>query len=72
MTVKTIYREVDINIDLSDFTDQELLEELSLRGIVNIDSIRNDVNQIYEKRRLELDYNSELSILIYKTLGKII
>ena len=72
MTSKTVYKEIDIDIDLRDFEDEELLAELKTRGIFNIDSVTDDLEEIYQKLRLGLDYNKELSDLIYKTLGRIV
>lgn len=72
MTSKTVYKEIDIDVDLGDFEDEELLEELKVRGIINIDSVTNELEEIYQKRRLGLNYEQELDKLIYKILGKII
>lgn len=72
MTSKTIYKEVDIDIDLGDFEDEELLEELKVRGIINVDSVTPALEEIYQKRRLGINYEQELDKLIYKILGKII
>jgi uncharacterized protein with ACT and thioredoxin-like domain len=72
MTSKIVYKEVDIHIDLEDFTDEELLEELKNRGVVCDDSITDELSEIYDKKRLGQDYEKILSDLIYKILGKII
>lgn len=71
MMTKTIYREIDIDIDLSDFSDEELLEELRNRGIVNIDSVTENLEEIYQKKRLNKNYEKDLDKLIYKILGRI-
>lgn len=72
MTSKTIYKEVDIDVDLGDFEDEELLEELKVRGIINVDSVTPALEEIYQKRRLGQDYEQDLDKLIYKILGRII
>jgi SepF-like predicted cell division protein (DUF552 family) len=73
---KTIYKEVEVDVDLSDFETDELLEELESRGRkakVETPSDGKEVLQsIYEKRRLGQDYQTELETLIYLGLGRII
>jgi hypothetical protein len=69
---KTIYKEVEVDVDLSDFETDDLIEELDSRGHM-VDSDGKEVLQaIYEKRRLGQDYQTELEALIYLGLGKII
>jgi len=69
---KTIYTEVDV--DLSDFDTDDLIEELESRvGGNGVFSDGNNILQvIYEKRRLGQVYQIELDQLIYMSLGKII
>lgn len=70
----TIYKEVEIDVDLSDFDDDDLIQELEDRGKM-VDggdtSSGTLVKQIYEKRKLGQDYEEELKQLIYNVLGKI-
>jgi len=70
-----VYKEVEVDVDLSDFDDNELIEELANRGH-NFDIHGPNppelVTKIYENRRLGKDYQQELDELIYATLGKII
>lgn len=56
MISKTIYQEVavDVNLDLSDFDDEELIEELEDRGLEVMD--KNDSGAISEAARDEI-YN---------------
>jgi len=72
MGYKTITAEVDV--DLSDFDTEELIEELELRDSLPSDnSINSLVEQIWMKRRMgNNDYQTELDKLIYKVLGKIV
>jgi hypothetical protein len=71
---KTIYTEVEVDVDLGDFETDDLIEELESRGAGATDyGDGKDVLQaIYEKRRLGQDYQFELDALIYLGLGRII
>lgn len=62
-----------IDIDMSEFSDDELLEEITLRGLNETVSKENDLlEKIYNLRRLNLDYQNELDELILNTLGRIL
>lgn len=71
---KTIYTEVEVDVNLSDFDTDDLIEELESRGSGSTaygdgtDVLRT----IYEKRRLGVDYQSELDQLIWMGLGKVL
>jgi hypothetical protein len=71
---KTIYTEVEVDVDLSDFDTDDLIEELESRGsgVTNYGDGKDILNAIYEKRRLGKDYQEELEQLIYLGLGKIV
>ena len=71
---KTIYTEVEVDVDLSDFDTDDLIEELESRGAGATDygDGKEILNAIYEKRRLGQDYQPELDKLIYAGLGKIV
>lgn len=76
MTYKTIYTEVEVDVDLSEFDTDDLIEELESRGSLmaqgNPDA-KELVEAIWLKRRMgNHDYQTELDQLIYKVLGKII
>lgn len=62
--------DVDIDVDLSDFDDDELLEELANRNISQ-SSVHELLETIYHKRRLSQDFDKELSELIYSVIGRI-
>lgn len=74
MTRKTVYTEVEVDVDISDFDTDDLIEELESRGEIVGDKSDNGVlvNTIYEKRRLGKDYQRELDDLIYQVTGKIL
>jgi hypothetical protein len=64
---------VEVEVDLSDFDTEELLKELELRGTENTGFAYEElVRKIYEKRRLNKDYQKELDELIYSAIGKIL
>ncbi len=74
MTRRTVYTEVEVDIEMSDFDTDDLIEELESRGEIVGDKSDNGVlvNTIYEKRRLGQDYQRELDDLIYQVTGKIL
>lgn len=71
---KTIYTEVEVDVDLSEFDTDDLIEELESRGTgAGGFGDGNEILQaIYEKRRLGQDYQTELEQLIWLGLGKVI
>ena len=74
MTYVTVSTEVEV--DLSEFDTDELIEELADRGVR--DSVSGEtkfsdiIDAIYQKRRLGKDYQAELDQLIYNVLGRIV
>ena len=71
---KTIYTEVEVGVDLSEFDTDDLIEELESRGAGTTDygDGKDILMSIYEKRRLGRDYQAELDQLIWLGLGKVI
>ena len=72
---KTIYTEVEVDVDLDDFDTDDLIEELENRGsgIAQGYGDGKEVLQIiYEKRRMGQDYQEELDQLIWLGLGRIV
>ena len=71
---KTIYTEVEVDVDLVDFDTDDLIEELESRGAGATDygNGKDILMAIYEKRRLGQDYQTELEQLIYLGLGRIV
>jgi hypothetical protein len=71
---KTIYTEVEVDVDLGDFDTDDLVEELESRGsgVLGYGDGKDVLRSIYEKRRLGQDYQFELDALIYLGLGRII
>lgn len=72
----TVYTEVEVDVDLDDFDDYDLIEELERRGKgFEVSGITPTelVRTIYEKRRMgNHDYQRELDELIYVALGKVV
>jgi hypothetical protein len=64
---------IEIDVELNDFSDDDIYEEAIDRGLFNSDyGINQLIIALYEKRRLGKDYQSELDKIIYETIGKIV
>ena len=75
MGYKTVYTEVEVDVDLSDFDTDDLLEELEERGALPVEGnydAKSLLEAIWQKRREGRDYQQELDQLIYAGLGKVI
>jgi len=75
---KTVYTEVEVDVDLSDFETVDLIEELEERGELPsrtgpgpYDSNKL-VEQIWMLRRNGQDYQRQLDDLIYNVTGRVI
>jgi hypothetical protein len=72
---KTVYTEVEIEVDLTDFETEDLIEELEDRdelpslGQFNANEL---VEQIWMLRRNGRDYQRQLNDLIYNVTGHIV
>ena len=73
---KTVYTEVEVDVDLGDFETDDLLDELESRGELPVESdfgAKSLVETIWLKRRMNrTDYQTELDQLIYAVLGKVV
>ena len=72
---RTVYKEVEIDVELDDFEDDDLIEELERRGKgFEVPGVTPTelLQAIWLKRRQGQDYQQELDELIYVGLGKII
>jgi len=73
---KTVYTEVEVDVDLSDFDTEDLLDELASRSSLPVEGSEDSkelVEKIWLKRRLgNHDYQEELDKLIYQVLGHVI
>ena len=69
-----MYKEVEVDVDLSDFETDDLIEELESRGAGTgeFGDGKDILMAIYEKRRLGQDYQTELDQLIWLGLGRFV
>jgi hypothetical protein len=64
---------VDVQVDLKDFSTESLFEELEDRGeLYNIEQFSDILNEIWRLRRNGKDYEKVLDDLIFMGLGKTI
>ncbi len=65
---------INVDIDLSDFDTEDLLDELESReAIFSTDSnVADKILSIYNNMTLNKDYTKELNDLIYHVLGRIV
>ena len=73
------YVTVDVDVDLDDFSDEELIDHLESKGFIVGDAISSPgvdmveiISVLHQQRRTGQDYQKTLDELIYHTLGKII
>ena len=75
---KTVYTEVEVDVNIEDFDTEDLVEELENRGYkyneqgVDADAMRELLTKIWQNRREGRAYDQELDQLIYGVLGKIV
>jgi hypothetical protein len=71
-----VYTDVEVDVDLTDFETEDLIDELESRGDLPTDNdfdAKEMLNAIWLKRRLgNHDYQTELDQLIYHVIGKVI
>lgn len=75
------YVSVDVEVDMDDFDTDDLIDELRWRGHtvyknnLSVKSSPSDdlcdlVNDIYQKRRTGVNFDSEIDNLIYNVIGR--
>jgi len=70
---KTVYKEVEIDVELTDFDDDDLLDEIESRGLgIGTANTRELLETIWLKRRQGQVFDTELDQLIYAALGKVV
>lgn len=76
MAYRTIYTEVEVDVDLADFETDDLLDELASRSSLPIEEDfhgKEILEATYLKRRVgRIDYEKELDQLIWLGLGKVL
>ena len=70
----TVYKEVEVDVDIEDFDTVDLMAELQSRGVDTggLDNVMQNLQHIYELRKMNKPYEQELDAYIYDVLGKII
>ena len=72
------YVTAEVEVDLSEFDTNDLIEELENRGVdynvngVDGDEMRDILEQIWQRRRQGQDYQRELDQLIWGVLGRVV
>ena len=73
---KTVYTEVEVDVDISEFETEDLLDELASRGSLPQeadDTSKELLEKIWLKRRQgNANYQEELDQLIYQVLGHVV
>lgn len=73
---KTMYKEVEVDVDLGDFDTADLIDELEERGELPSSTGPYDSNELVQKiwqlRRNGKDYQTLLNDLIYAVTGRIV
>ena len=70
----SVEKYVDVDIDMDDFSDEDLMDELQARGLGNFpdpNEMEELLKTIYQLRRTGQDYQQQLDDLIWNALGKI-
>lgn len=67
---------IHVDVDLTEFDDDEIIEEIKERGYTVIEDHPSDqieeLMEIYHKRRQGLPYDHLMDAYIYNVLGKVI
>ena len=75
MSYKTIYTEVEVEVDLDEFDDEDIIEEMERRklsvGPASPEEARELLETIYYKRVMNKDFAAELDRYFYLTLGRV-
>ena len=71
----SVEKYVDIDVDMDDFEDDDIQEEMERRGLGTVASPDDNLEllrSIFQKRRTGQSFDSELDQLIYNSLGRIL
>lgn len=74
------YTTVQVDVDLSDFDDDDIVEEFERRGLEDqlpdrgpvSEEIRETVEKIWQLKRTGLSIEQEINKLCYQVLGRIL
>ena len=64
--------DVEVDVNLEDFDDDDIIEEYELRGLGERMPIKEALSEIYHLRRLGKPYENELNKLICDALGVVL
>ena len=66
------YKMIEVEVELSDFDDEDLIEELESRGKYNATMGNSDelIDKIFQLRRLGKPYERELDEYLYIRTGR--
>lgn len=67
-----MYITTEVEVDISEFDTDDLIEELKSRDSDYVHGNNGLIEKIWILRREGRDYQDELDLLIYNTIGKII
>lgn len=72
-----ITAEVEVDVNLSDFDTDDLIDELESRGEMPSNEVSFDAKELLEtiwlkRRQSNNDYQTELDLLIFQVLGHVI
>jgi hypothetical protein len=67
-----MYITTEVEVDISEFDTDDLIEELKSRDSDYVYGKNDLIEKIWILRREGKDYQVELDLLIYNTIGKII
>ena len=67
-----ITTEVEVDVDLGDFDDDDIREEYEARGLSDEPVMQEALTEIYQLRRLGKPFENELNKLICDALGVVI
>ena len=72
MVYKTVYTEVEVDVDMSEFDTEDLIEELELRGKYSptMGNTEELIDKIFHLRRLGKHYEQELDEYLYIRTGR--
>ena len=74
----TVYTEVEVDVDLDAFDDDDLMDEMERRGLdlnskyIDGDQMRELLTKVWVHRREGRDYQQELDQLIWYGIGKVV
>lgn len=75
MVYKTVYTEVEVDVDIEDFDTDDLIDELERRGELPVEesgTAKEIVEQIYYLRRQGQPWEHLMDGLMYAVMGRVV